>query len=455
MAFTATDHRHMAHALALAERGLFTTQPNPRVGCVIAHGEAVVGEGWHRRAGGPHAEVVALRDAGERARGATAYVTLEPCGLHGRTPPCADALIAAGVARVVIAAEDTSQAEGAGLARLHAVGIAIETGLMREPARELNVGFFRRIESGRPFVRLKLAMSLDGRTALANGASQWITGEAARADGQRWRARSSAILTGSGTVLADNPRLTVRLPIAYAAAGLAEGAGRSEAAAASISSKVPLTQHSPPSGLGGEGLQAMRPDSTAAAEEGQHAERPDSSSIAAAVEKGRDAVRLGSLSPGSAGGEGWGEGAAFAPLRVLLDRQLRTPAGSHVLDGSVPTLLLHGAGADADDDRFARVECMALPVRDDRLDLAAVLALLAARQVNEVHVEAGPVLGGALLAAGLVDELLLYVAPVLLGDQARPLLQLPSLSDMADRWQLRTIEQRMVGADWRLRLRPA
>jgi len=362
MPFSAIDHAHMARALALAERGLFTTQPNPRVGCVVAQGDDVVGEGWHQRAGGPHAEVFALRDAGERARGATAYVTLEPCGLHGRTPPCADALIAAGIGRVVIAAEDTSQAEGAGLARLRGAGIAVEAGLMRDPARELNVGFFRRIEHGRPFVRLKLAMSLDGRTALANGASQWITGEAARADVQRWRARSSAILTGSGTVLADNPRLTVRLP---------------------------------------------------------------------------------------AGEE------AIPPLRVVLDRQLRTPAGSHVLDGSVPTLMLHCAGAEVGAPRFARVECIALPVCDGRLDLAAVLALLAARQVNEVHVEAGPVLGGALLAAGLVDELLLYVAPVLLGDHARPLLQLPSLSDMADRWQLRTVEQRMVGEDWRLRLRPA
>ncbi len=454
MAFTATDHRHMAHALALAERGLFTTQPNPRVGCVIAHGDDMVGEGWHRRAGGPHAEVFALREAGEHARGATAYVTLEPCGLHGRTPPCADALIAAGAARVVIAAEDTSQAEGAGLARLRAAGITVETGLLREPARELNAGFFRRVENGRPFVRVKLAMSLDGRTALANGASQWITGQAARADVQRWRARSSAILTGSGTVLADNPRLTVRLPRIAVASDSAGGAGRSEGPAASISSKPPLTQPFHPSALGGEGSQAMRTHSVAAAKEGQHAERPDSSSIITAVGTGQDAVRLGSLSLGSAGGEGWREGEAFAPLRVVLDRQLRTPAGSHVLDGSAPTLMLHGAGADADDDRFARVECIAVPVRDGRLDLTAVLALLAARQVNEVHVEAGPVLGGALLAAGLVDELLLYVAPVLLGDQARPLLQLPNLGDMVDRWQLRTIEQRMVGADWRLRLVP-
>ncbi|HEV2681947.1 MAG TPA: bifunctional diaminohydroxyphosphoribosylaminopyrimidine deaminase/5-amino-6-(5-phosphoribosylamino)uracil reductase RibD, partial [Rhodanobacter sp.] len=203
----------MAHALRLAERGLYTTQPNPRVGCVIAHGDEVVGIGLHQRAGEPHAEVYALREAGARARGAAAYVTLEPCAHHGRTPPCAEALIAAGVTRVVMAAEDPfPQVDGRGIARLRAAGIAVDVGLMREAARELNVGFFSRIERSRPFVRVKLAMSLDGRTALANGESKWITGEAARADVQRWRARSSAILSGSGTVLADNPRLTVRLP---------------------------------------------------------------------------------------------------------------------------------------------------------------------------------------------------------------------------------------------------
>ncbi|MEO6927013.1 MAG: bifunctional diaminohydroxyphosphoribosylaminopyrimidine deaminase/5-amino-6-(5-phosphoribosylamino)uracil reductase RibD, partial [Rhodanobacter sp.] len=202
----------MAHALRLAERGIYTTQPNPRVGCVIAHGEEVVGSGFHQRAGEPHAEVFALREAAQRARGATAYVTLEPCAHYGRTPPCADALIAAGARRVVIASEDPfPQVNGRGIDKLRAAGITVETGLMREPARELNIGFFSRIERGRPFVRVKLAMSLDGRTALANGESKWITGEAARADVQRWRARSSAILSGSGTVLADNPQLTVRL----------------------------------------------------------------------------------------------------------------------------------------------------------------------------------------------------------------------------------------------------
>ena len=359
-AFNANDHAHMAHALRLAERGLYTTQPNPRVGCVIAHGDTVVGEGWHQRAGEPHAEVFALREAGERARNATAYVTLEPCAHHGRTPPCADALVAAGVARVVVAAEDPfPQVAGRGIEKLRAAGIVVDAGLMREAARELNIGFFSRIERGRPWLRVKLAMSLDGRTALANGESKWITGDAARTDVQRWRARSSAILTGSGTVLADNPQLTVRLP----------------------------------------------------------------------------------------------QGEAFTPaLRVVLDRQLRTPVGSHVLDGSVPTLLLHAPGVDPD-HRFQHVECASVAEQDGALDLSAALALLAERGCSEVHVEAGPTLCGALFTAGLVDELLIYVAPLLLGDRGRPLLHLPTLSDMAERWQLRPVEQRQIGNDWRLRLR--
>jgi diaminohydroxyphosphoribosylaminopyrimidine deaminase/5-amino-6-(5-phosphoribosylamino)uracil reductase len=360
----------MAHALRLAERGLHTTQPNPRVGCVIAHGDEVVGTGFHQRAGEPHAEVYALREAGARARGATAYVTLEPCAHHGRTPPCAEALIAAGVNRVVVAAEDPfPQVDGRGTASLRAAGITVDLGLLRDAARELNIGFFSRIERSRPFVRVKLAMSLDGRTALSNGESKWITGEAARADVQHWRARSSAILSGSGTVLADNPHLTVRLP-------------------------------------------------------------------------------ANSLSPGIAGGEG------FKPLRVILDRQLRAPVGSHVLDGSVPTLVLHGA-ASCSDDRFARVERTVMPMLGDALDLRAVLALLAGRGCNEVHVEAGPTLCGALFAAGLVDELLLYIAPLLLGDSARPLLHLPALDGMASRWPLQVVDQRLLGTDWRLRLRPA
>ncbi|TCI11461.1 bifunctional diaminohydroxyphosphoribosylaminopyrimidine deaminase/5-amino-6-(5-phosphoribosylamino)uracil reductase RibD [Dyella soli] len=352
----------MAHALRLAGRGLYTTQPNPRVGCVIAHGDQVVGTGFHQRAGEPHAEVFALREAAERARGATAYVTLEPCAHHGRTPPCADALVAAGVARVVVATEDPfPQVAGRGIGRLRDAGITVDTGLMREPARELNIGFFSRIERGRPWVRVKLAMSLDGRTALADGQSKWITGEAARTDVQRWRARSSAILTGYGTIAADDPRLTVRLP----------------------------------------------------------------------------------------------DGEAFAPpLRVLLDSRLRTPPDSHVLDGEAPTLILHDVQATPHDERLRKAELAAVGMRDGAIDLMAAMKELARRHCNEVHVEAGPTLCGALFAAGLVDELLIYVAPLLLGDSGRPLLCLPPLADMADRWKLRTVDRRTIGDDMRLLMRP-
>jgi diaminohydroxyphosphoribosylaminopyrimidine deaminase/5-amino-6-(5-phosphoribosylamino)uracil reductase len=361
MVFSAIDHAHMARALRLAELGMYTTQPNPRVGCVLAQDEEIVSEGWHQRAGEPHAEAFALRASGERARGATAYVTLEPCAHFGKTPPCADALIAAGVARVVVASEDPfHKVDGRGMEKLRAAGITVETGLMREAARELNRGFFSRIERGRPWLRVKLAMSLDGHTALANGQSKWITGDAARDDVQGWRARSSAILTGSGTVLADDPSLTVRLS----------------------------------------------------------------------------------------------EDTAFKPpLRVVLDRALRTPAGAHVLDGSTPTLLVHGAGGCPGDDRLARVELAGVPLREERLDLDAVLALLAERGVNELQVEAGPALGGALFAAGQVDELLLYVAPVMLGNEARPLLNLPELTSLDTARRLRVIDQRQIGKDLRLLLR--
>lgn len=395
MTFSTTDYLHMAHALRLAERGLYTTQPNPRVGCVIAHGEEIVGTGFHQRAGEPHAEVFALRAAAARARGATAYVTLEPCAHYGRTPPCAEALVKAGVARVVAAVEDPNpHVAGRGFNLLHAAGIVVEVGLLQDAARELNLGFFSRIERARPWLRVKLAMSLDGRTALANGDSKWITGAAARTDVQCWRARSSAILTGSGTVLADDPQLTVRLPLSSLCADDAIAEGQGAAAPPASPTLVP----SPP-------------------------QRED--------------------------------GRCVPPLRVVLDRRLRTPAGSHVLDGLAPTLLLHAAGATCPDQRCAHVELAVVAERDGALDLPAVLKLLAARGCNEVQVEAGPTLCGALFAAGLVDELLLYVAPLLLGDGARPLLRLPTLGDMAQRWQLQVVEQRQVGADWRLRLRPA
>ena len=418
--FSIVDHQHMAHALRLAEHGLYTTQPNPRVGCVIAHGGEVVGSGWHRRAGGPHAEVFALREAGERARGATAYVTLEPCAHHGRTPPCADALVAAGVTRVVVAAEDPfPQVAGRGIARLRAAGIGVDTGLLRDEAHELNIGFFSRIERGRPFVRVKLAMSLDGRTALANGESKWITGVAARADVQRWRARSSAILTGSGTVLADNPHLTVRL---------------GEISSRTAPGSTPSFQ--------GKLDGAFSAENLCLADGLTRSERSGASGGPVVM------ADQGGAIPASVGMN------PQPPLRVILDRRLRTPAGSHVLDGITPTLFLHGAAAPRVDDRYAGVELATVAERGGALDLCAVLVVLAARDCNEVHVEAGPTLCGALFAAGLVDELLLYVAPVLLGDAARPLLKLPTLADMAERWRLRLLDQRMLGPDMRLRLRP-
>jgi diaminohydroxyphosphoribosylaminopyrimidine deaminase/5-amino-6-(5-phosphoribosylamino)uracil reductase len=370
---SAVDHVLMARALRLAERGLRTTQPNPRVGCVIAHGDGVAGEGWHQRAGGPHAEVFAMRAAGDRARGATVYTTLEPCTHHGRTPPCTDALIEAGIARIVVASRDPNpKVAGMGLERLREAGIAVASGLMRDAARELNRGFFSRFERGRPWVRVKLATSLDGRTALASGESKWITGEAARADVQRWRARSSAILTAAGTARADDPGLTVRLA---------------------------RTHPHPNPPLEGEG---------------------------------------------------------FKPLRVVLDARLDAlRADARLLDGGAPTLVLHAPDAARRDDRYARAELAAVPADPDgRLDLDAVVRLLAARGVNELQVEAGPGLCGALFARGLVDELLLYVAPTLLGDSARPLLVLPPLDGMASRRNLRVVGQRRVGADWRLLLRP-
>lgn len=404
---SAIDHVMMARALRLARRGLYTTQPNPRVGCVIAHGGEVVGEGWHQRAGEPHAEVFALRAAGARARGATVYSTLEPCSHHGRTPPCADALIEAGVARVISASEDPNpKVAGTGLRRLHEAGIGVAAGLMRDAARELNRGFFLRFERGRPWVRVKQAMSLDGRTALANGESKWITGEAARADVQRWRARSSAILTGAGTARADDPRLTVRLPETHPHPDPAlEGKG---------SYPVSVARHLQNGNALLLPLQGERRDGDGVATEG------------------------------------------FQPLRVVLDARLDAlQRGAHLLDGSAPTLVLHAPDARPPDDRYAQVELAAVPVvGGGRLGPAAVMHLLAARGVNEVQVEAGPTLCGTLFGRGLVDELLLYVAPVVLGNEARPLFALPALTAMASRWRLRTIGQRRVGEDWRLLLRP-
>ena len=356
--FSAQDSVWMAQALRLAERGLYTTSPNPRVGCVLVKDGAVIGEGWHERAGEPHAEVHALHAAGEAARGATAYVTLEPCSHHGRTPPCADALIEAGVTRVVVAVQDPNpEVAGAGIAKLRVAGIAVECGLMETEARELNIGFFARMTRGWPWLRSKIAMSLDGRTALANGASQWITGEAARLDVQRWRARSCTILTGIGTVLADNARLNVR--------------------------DVATTRQ---------------------------------------------------------------------PLRVVLDSRLRMPLDARILYGGGKVLIY--AAADETGKavmlRDLGAEVAILPDTGGQVDLAAMLRDLGGRGINEVMVEAGSTLNGALLRGGLVDELLLYVAPQLLGDAARSMAQLGELASLEQRVNLKWQDVRQVGNDLRI-----
>lgn len=357
--FSALDHQHMAHALRLAERAAYTARPNPMVGCVIARDGGVVGEGWHQRTGGPHAEVFALRQAGEQARGATAYVTLEPCAHHGRTPPCALALIDAGVSRVVAAMRDPfPKVDGGGFVLLREAGIEVAEGLMATQARELNKGFLSRIERGRPWLRVKLAASLDGRTAMADGTSKWITGAAAREDVQHWRARAGAILTGAATVLADDPMLTVRLA----------------------------------------------------------------------------------------------DTEVLPPLRVVLDSRLRSLECSRVREGGAPTLYVHDAAVSAPD--AADAEFATAPSVDGRLDLGAVLALLAERGINEVHTEAGATLAGALLAGGWVDELLLYQAPTLLGEHGRPLLSGLGIHAMDQQRRLRVVDQRQVGADVRLLLRP-
>lgn len=361
---TADDHRFMARALRLAARGLTTTTPNPRVGCVIVRDGERVGEGWHRRAGEPHAEVHALRAAGERARGATAYVTLEPCSHHGRTPPCADALVAAGVSRVVAAMQDPNpQVSGRGLQRLRAAGIDVECGVLEPEALALNAGFCLRMRAGRPLFRLKLAASLDARTALASGESQWITAAAAREDVQRLRARACAVLTGVGTVVADDPSLNVRLPAA---------------------------------------------------------ERQ--------------------------------------PLRVVLDSTLRTPPDARLLGLPGGILLLTALPPDdlrAQMLRAAGAELATLPAAaGGGLDLQAVAAELARRGCNEVHVECGARLAGSLLQAGLVDELVLYLAPLLLGDAARGLCRLPGLERMEQRIELEWRDVRRVGHDLRVTLVP-
>jgi diaminohydroxyphosphoribosylaminopyrimidine deaminase/5-amino-6-(5-phosphoribosylamino)uracil reductase len=360
--WSAADEQHMHHALGLAALGLNTTDPNPRVGCVLVRDGAVVGEGWHERAGGPHAEVCALQSAGAEARGATAYISLEPCAAQGRTPPCTSALVEAGVGRVIYAAADPNPKMHGGGTVLREAGLRVDGGLLAAEARELNVGFFTRHERGIPWVRVKLGASLDGRTALANGASRWITGAQARADAQLFRARSSAVLTGSGTVLADDPMLNVRI-----------------------------------------------------------------------------------------------QGASRQPVRVVLDSELRVSASARVYGPEAPALVFTASAdqgkREALRQRGVRVEEVAGTAAG--LDLRAVLARLAALGANEVWVEAGARLSGALLQAQLVDELVVYLAPCLLGPQAQPLANLPLLESLDERLALRFESVQQIGPDVRVIARRA
>jgi diaminohydroxyphosphoribosylaminopyrimidine deaminase / 5-amino-6-(5-phosphoribosylamino)uracil reductase len=409
--FSEFDRLAMTRALALAERGLETTHPNPRVGCVIAKGDRIIAEGWHERAGEPHAEVMALRAVKEPVAGATAYVTLEPCSHHGRTPPCANALIEARLGRVVFAVQDPNpRVSGQGADLLLRAGIAVEAGLMETEATELNIGFMKRMKDRLPWVRVKLAMSLDGRTALANGASQWITGEAARADVQRWRARSSAVMTGIGTVLADDPQLNVRLggerrrqPWRVVLDSQLKISPRAKLLAAGVATEAGAD---PAPSMGGEVL------------------------IFAAA--GGDPV------PGTDGS------AAAVPAPTT------GPAKSgSALDSSPAAFQTRRAALIA---RGARI--IEVPADEGFLDLGAVLEHLAKLEVNEILVEAGPTLAGQLLTSFFVDELLLYIAPKLLGPQGRPLVNLPELQSLQDAWGFSLFDAKRFGDDLRLIMRP-
>ena len=354
---TAADHEFMGQALELAGRGLYTTTPNPRVGCVIVREGVVVSTGWHEKAGMSHAEVLALRAAGARARGATLYVNLEPCSHHGRTPPCVDAIIDAGVERVVAAMRDPNpQVAGAGFARLRAAGIAVEHGLMEDEARELNIGFVARMTRGRPWMRMKIAASLDGRTALANGKSQWITGEAARADGHRWRARACAILTGFGTVRDDDPQLNVR---------------------------------------------------------------------------GVDTSRQ--------------------PLKIVVDSKFETAPSARLLQEG-KTLVV---GAVNDERKIAALkaagaEVIIIPDASGKVELVRLMEEFARRELNEIHVEAGTKLNGSLLRAGVVDDLLVYLAPSVIGDSGRGMFHLLELTDLSQTTALKIREVERIGEDLRI-----
>ena len=377
MSFSPFDHQCMATALKLAARGLYSPHPNPRVGCVISQGQNILGRGWHEIAGGPHAEIAALRDAGEDLKGSTAYITLEPCSHHGRTPPCTGALLSAGVSRVVVASADPNpQVNGQGLVELRNAGLAVETGLMAVEAEALNHGFFKRMRKGRPLVRVKTAISLDGRTALRNGDSKWISSEVSRRDVQKWRARSSAILTGIGTVLADNPAMNVRLD------------------------KMQRGQHE----------------------------------------------------------QNWTDGQVPGrqPLRIIADSRWRTPVNSRILAEPATAIIAGTRDVAVPPELEATgARCISLPATAGRTDLVALLSRLAELEINEVQVEAGARLCGALLEARLVDELLIYQAPQLLGEGGPGPFNFGPLESMHERTHLKLLESRRLGNDWRLRFEPA
>jgi diaminohydroxyphosphoribosylaminopyrimidine deaminase/5-amino-6-(5-phosphoribosylamino)uracil reductase len=357
--FTPADHAFMSRALQLAEKGLYTTTPNPRVGCVITRNDEIVGSGWHEKAGQPHAEINALAMAGTAARGATAYVTLEPCSHHGRTPPCTDALIRAGIIRAVIAMQDPNpQVLGGGIAALKQAGIAVQTGLMQNLTEALNTGFIKRMQQKKPWVSVKMAVSLDGKTALNNGQSQWITGEAARRDGHHWRARSCAIMTGIGTIRADNPRLTVR--------------------------------HT---------------------------------------------------------------STSRQPKKIIIDNHLAIPIDADILKEGDTCIFTASAGNTAKIARLERMGVHVIPTeRTDQgqVNLPSVMTTLAQLECNEILVEAGSALSGALIRAGLVDELIIYMAPSLLGGNARNMFQWPELTSLEQKITPRIIDMRMIGRDIRI-----
>ncbi len=365
-AFAAEDYRYMAQAIQLARKGWFSTHPNPRVGCIIVRDGEIIGQGFHRRAGEPHAERIALANAW-RPRGSTAYVTLEPCCHHGRTPPCTEGLIEAGVDEVVVAMTDPNPlVAGKGIAQLQAAGITVRSGLLEVQAQALNPGFIKRMRDGRPRIRCKLACSADGRTAMASGESIWISSEQSRRDVQFLRAESAAIVTGIGTVLADDPSMNVRLQ---------------------------------PSDL--------------------------------KLDYDLDILQ---------------------PLRVILDTELQTPVDAKILTIPGKTLIFCASEAHAHAAKYnaKKVEVLAVDSHAGQLDLAQVMAELARRQINDVLLETGAVLAGSAVQAGLVDELIVYQAPHIMGDAARGLLHLPGLDNMSERIALQVTDRRMIGEDERI-----